>query len=76
MNEAKQFQIDPGGEISLAELWIKLKSVFAYLWRFKILIVGVGLVFAFGGYLKVKLAKPSYKAALTFATKGGPYGYQ
>ena len=32
-------------EISLAELWLKAKSVIAYLWRFKFLIMGVGLLF-------------------------------
>jgi hypothetical protein len=68
---------EPGGdqgnqdEISLAELWLKVKSVIAYLWRFKFLIMGVGLLFALGGYFKVKMAKPSYTASLTFALEQG-----
>jgi hypothetical protein len=68
---------EPGGdqgnqdEISLAELWLKAKSVIAYLWRFKFLIMGVGLLFALGGYFKVKMAKPSYTASLTFALEQG-----
>ena len=58
-------------EISLAELWLKAKSVIAYLWRFKFLIMGVGLLFALGGYFKVKMAKPSYSASLNFALEQG-----
>ena len=58
-------------EISLAELWLKAKSVIAYLWRFKFLIMGVGLLFALGGYFKVKMAKPIYTANLTFALEQG-----
>jgi hypothetical protein len=58
-------------EISLAELWLKVKSVIAYLWRFKFLIMAVGLLFALGGYFKVKMAKPSYTASLTFALEQG-----
>jgi hypothetical protein len=71
MNEANQPQIDPSDEISLAELWIKAQSVVASLWRFKFLIAAVGLAFAVGGYFKVKLAKPSYTASLTFALEQG-----
>jgi hypothetical protein len=55
----------------LAELWLKVKSVIAYLWRFKFLIMAVGLLFALGGYFKVKMAKPSYTASLTFALEQG-----
>jgi hypothetical protein len=58
-------------EISLAELWLKVKSVIAYLWKFKFLIMAVGLLFALGGYFKVKMAKPSYTASLTFALEQG-----
>jgi hypothetical protein len=58
-------------EFSLAELWLIVKSVIAYLWRFKFLIMGVGLLFALGGYFKVKMAKPSYTASLTFALEQG-----
>jgi hypothetical protein len=61
-------------EISLAELMLKAKSVIAYLWRFKFLIMGVGLLFALGGYFKVKMAKPSYSANLTFALEQGTKG--
>ena len=65
--------VDQGNqdEISLAELWLKAKSVIAYLWRFKFLIMGVGLLFALGGYFKVKMAKPSYSASLNFALEQG-----
>jgi len=58
-------------EISLAELWLKVKSVMAYLWRFKFLIMAIGLLFALGGYFKVKMAKPSYSASLNFALEQG-----
>ena len=86
MNEANQPQFtDSSDEISLAELWLKVKSVVAYLWGYKFLIVAVGLLFGAGGYFKVKLAKPSYTASLTFALEQGggggvhafddPYGY-
>ena len=44
MNEANQPQFtDSSDEISLAELWLKVKSVVAYLWGYKFLIVAVGL---------------------------------
>ena len=74
---SRQAYLESGGdqgnqdEISLAELWIKAKSVIAYLWRFKFLIMGVGLLFALGGYFKVKMAKPSYTASLNFALEQG-----
>ena len=74
---SRQTYLESGGdqgnqdEISLAELWLKAKSVIAYLWRFKFLILGVGLLFALGGYFKVKMAKPSYSASLTFALEQG-----
>jgi uncharacterized protein involved in exopolysaccharide biosynthesis len=58
-------------EISLAELWLKVRSVITYLWRFKFLIMAVGLLFALGGYFKVTMAKPSYSASLTFALEQG-----
>ena len=58
-------------EISLAELWLKAKSVIAYLWRFKFLIMAVGLLFALGGYFKDAVFRPSYKASLTFALEQG-----
>ena len=74
---SRQAYLESGGdqgnqdEISLAELWLKAKSVIAYLWRFKFLIMAVGLLFALGGYLKVRMAKPSYSASLTFALEQG-----
>ena len=74
---SRQAYLESGGdqgnqdEISLAELWLKAKSVIAYLWRFKFLIMGVGLLFALGGYFKVKMAKPSYTASLNFALEQG-----
>jgi hypothetical protein len=74
---SRQAYMESGGdqgnqdEISLAELWLKAKSVIAYLWRFKFLIMAVGLLFALGGYFKVKMAKPSYSASLTFALEQG-----
>jgi hypothetical protein len=75
MNEANQPQFtDTSDEISLAELWLKVKSVVAYLWGYKFLIVAVGLLFGAGGYFKVKLAKPSYTASLTFALEQGGGG--
>jgi hypothetical protein len=78
-NEQASMQAHPesGGdqgnqdEISLAELWLKVKTVIAYLWKFKFLIMGVGLLFALGGYFKVKMAKPIYTANLTFALEQG-----
>lgn len=75
MNEDNQPQFtDSSDEISLAELWLKVKSVVAYLWGYKFLIVAVGLLFSAGGYFKVKLAKPSYTASLTFALEQGGGG--
>ena len=74
---SRQAYLESGGdqgnqdEISLAELWLKAKSVIAYLWRFKFLIMAVGLLFALGGYFKVKMAKPSYTASLNFALEQG-----
>ena len=74
---SRQAYLETGGdqgnqdEISLAELWLKAKSVIAYLWRFKFLIMAVGLLFALGGYFKVKMAKPTYSASLTFALEQG-----
>lgn len=58
-------------EISFVELWFKAKSAIAYLRRFKFLIMTVGLLFALGGYFKVKMAKPSYSASLTFVLEQG-----
>ena len=47
---SRQAYLESGGdqgnqdEISLAELWLKAKSVIAYLWKFKFLIMGRGRV--------------------------------
>ena len=74
---SRQAYLESGGdqgsqdEISLAELWLKAKSIIGYLWRFKFLIMAVGLLFALGGYFKVKMAKPSYSASLNFALEQG-----
>ena len=74
---SRQAYLESGGdqgnqdEISLAELWLKAKSVIAYLWKFKFLIMAGGLLFALGGYFKVKMAKPSYSASLNFALEQG-----
>ncbi len=58
-------------EISLVELWLKAKSILRYLWLSRILIFGITLLFALGGYLKVIIAKPAYRANLTFALEQG-----
>ena len=74
---SRQAYLESGGdqgnqdEISLAELWLKAKSIIGYLWRFKFLIMAVSLLFALGGYFKVKMAKPSYSASLNFALEQG-----
>jgi hypothetical protein len=75
MNEAKEPQFtDTSEEISPAELWLKVKSVVAYFWDYKFLIVAVGLLCGASGYFKVKLAKPHYTASLTFALEQGGGG--
>ena len=71
MDHINQSNTDLNEDISLAEQWLKAQSVIAYLWRFKFLIMGVGLLFAVGGYVKVKMAKPIYTANLTFALEQG-----
>jgi hypothetical protein len=58
-------------DMNLAELLLKSKSIVRFIWSFKFLIVGVGLLFAFGGYVKVKMARPVYAANLTFALEQG-----
>jgi hypothetical protein len=58
-------------DMNLAELLVKAKSIVRFLWPFKFLIMGIGLLFALGGYFKVKMAKPSYTANLTFALEQG-----
>ena len=74
---SRQTYLESGGdqgnqdEISLAELWLKAKSVIAYLWRFKLLIAMAGILFGAGGYFKDAVFRPSYKASLTFALEQG-----
>jgi hypothetical protein len=58
-------------EISLAELWLKAQGAIRYLWKSKFLSLGVGLLFAVGGLLRVYLSKPQYTASLTFALEQG-----
>ena len=58
-------------EISLIDLWIKAQEWWAYLWKRKGWILTITLLFAIGGYMKVKWAKPSYLATLTFSLEQG-----
>lgn len=58
-------------EISLAELWLKAKSWVSSLWKHKLLIALVSLIFAIGGFLKTWLEEPVYNASLTFALEQG-----
>jgi hypothetical protein len=74
---SRQAYLDSGGdqgaqdEISMAELWLKVKSVITYFWRFKFLILMAGVLFGAGGYFKDVVFRPSYKASLTFALEQG-----
>jgi hypothetical protein len=61
-------------DLNYAELLLKAKSILRFLWPFKFLIIGIGLLFALGGYFKVKMAKPIYAANLTFALEQGTKG--
>ena len=58
-------------EISLIDLWIKAEEWWAYLWKRKGWILTITLLFAIGGYVKAKWAKPSYLATLTFSLEQG-----
>lgn len=58
-------------EISLIDLWTKAKEWCAYLWKRKGWILTIALLFAVGGFIKVKWAKPSYLAKLTFSLEQG-----
>ncbi len=69
MNEAPRPVDDD--EITLTDIWIKLQEWSAYLWTKKVLIIGISILFAVGGYFKVKLAQPTYTATLTFSLEQG-----
>jgi len=58
-------------EITLTDIWIKLQEWTAYLWKRKVWIIAIAFLFAVGGYLKVKLARPVYSATLTFSLEQG-----
>jgi hypothetical protein len=58
-------------DLNYAELLLMAKSTVSFIWPFKFLIMGIGLLFALGGYFKVKIAKPIYTANLTFALEQG-----
>ena len=58
-------------EITLTDIWIKLQEWSAYLWKRKGWIIAIAFLFAVGGYLKVKLARPVYSATLTFSLEQG-----
>ena len=61
-------------EITLTDIWIKVQEWSAYLWKRKGWIVATAFLFAVGGYLKVKLARPVYSATLTFSLEQGGSG--
>ena len=76
---SSQAYLESGGDqddedMNLAELLVKAKSIVRFLWPFRYLIMGIGLLFALGGYFKVKIAKPIYTANLTFALEQGTKG--
>ena len=58
-------------EITLTDIWIKVQEWWAYLWKRKGWIIAIAFLFAVGGYLKVKLARPVYSATLTFSLEQG-----
>jgi hypothetical protein len=58
-------------EITLTAIWIKVQEWWAYLWNRKGWIIAIAFLFAVGGYLKVKLARPVYSATLTFSLEQG-----
>jgi hypothetical protein len=70
----EQKAYNEGDEISLAELWLKAQVAIRFLWKKKIWILGIGFLFALGGYLKVYRAKPVYSASLTFSLEQGGTG--
>jgi len=58
-------------EITLADIWLKLRQGTALLWRKKWWLLIVMMLSASVGYLRVKLAKPTYSATLTFSLEQG-----
>ncbi len=58
-------------EISLAEWGLKAQGAIRCLWKWKFLILGVRMLFAVGGFLRVFLSKPQYTASLTLALEQG-----
>lgn len=72
MNEAPRPIADD--EITLTDIWIKVQEWWTYLWARKAWIIGVAFLFSVGGYIKVKLEKPSYTANLTFVLEQGTKG--
>ena len=58
-------------EFTLTDIWIKVQEWWAYLWKRKGWIIAIAFLFAVGGYLKVKLARPVYSATLTFSLEQG-----
>ena len=58
-------------EITLTDIWIKVQEWSAYLWKLKGWVIAITFLFAVGGYLKVKLARPVYSATLTFSLEQG-----
>ena len=73
---SRQAYLESGGDqededMNLAELLSKAKSIVRILWPSRYLIMGIGLLFALGGYFKAKMAKPIYTANLTFALEQG-----
>ena len=58
-------------EITLADIWLKLRQGTALLWRKKWWLLIVVMLSASVGYFKVKLAKPTYSATLTFSLEQG-----
>jgi uncharacterized protein involved in exopolysaccharide biosynthesis len=73
MSEAPEY-LKNNDEMTLAEFWLKVKSVIDFLWPKKGWIIFVGLFFGLGGYLKVYRAKPAYTASLTFSLEQGGTG--
>ena len=74
MNKDTQHINPKNDETSIAELWIKTQSFVRYFWHKKFWIMAIGLLFGLGGYANVELAKPKYKASLTFALEQGVGG--
>jgi hypothetical protein len=72
MNEAQRPIADD--ENTLTDIWIKVREWWTYLWTRKAWIFSVAFLFSVGGYVKVKLDKPSFAANLTFVLEQGTKG--